>query len=113
MANKDKNAGASKAPVTPEQKAAAEKAAAEKAAAEKAAADKAAAENKAPKDKKAPKRPTYTHKGKKYAFKKDSPAKLSLDGEAIAITNLIKDEDAMEYLIEGENYFVERINTPQ
>ena len=70
-------------------------------------------QNKAPKDKKAPKRPTYTHKGKKYAFKKDSPAKLSLDGEAIAITNLIKDEDAMEYLIEGENYFVERINTPQ
>lgn len=89
MAEKKQTQGAAKAPESKQTQAAAEA----QSVAEAKAAD----------------RPTFTYQGKKYAFTASAPERLNVYGTPEPIAKIIKNEDTMEYLIEGRSAFVEQV----
>lgn len=54
-------------------------------------------------------RPTITYNGRDYAFKANTPKQLKVFGEVKPLKALIKDKEAMSLLIEGGNFYVERV----
>ncbi len=55
-------------------------------------------------------RKTIKLNGRTYAFKFGTPNKISVDGKAMEIDEIIKDEGLMEELIVGNLSFVEQVN---
>lgn len=51
--------------------------------------------------------PTYEYKGKKYTFKKTTPNSLRVLGTVYSLEELVKNNDAMKFLIVGNSFFIE------
>lgn len=69
----------------------------------------ASSESKQTEEPKARVLPTFSYKDKDYTFASDTPDPINIDGDLKSLAEIAKDNDTIEYLIEGRNGFVQRV----